>query len=286
MSTLGKNIKSLRKIEKLNQKDLAFKIGVSQTSIAHYEAGTRQPTIETLMELSQLFDVSIDHLVGHSLSTIKNVKGEKVPVDQLIEMFVKFLINKDEVGFTELFETMVLPNYNLNELLDSILKRVMYRIGDLWETGEITEADEHYATNIVRKSLYYTNYNMKKALKNKKAISLIVGSEKHSLGIEMVNTVLESEGVAPIYLGGNLPIRSIEKAIRDNEPNYIFISVTLQDNFNNLVQLVDYINDRFKGKMEICIGGQGIKEYKDSKNYKNVHILNDIDEVKEFLLKD
>lgn len=283
MSTLGKNIKFLRKKMGHNQKELAIVLGVSQTSIAHYEAGSRQPTIDTLSQISQLFDVSIDNLVGNNIKSDDNSSSKTITTEETIDSLVECLLKKDEKAFADLFEGTVFPNFKLNELLDQILKQVMYKIGDLWEKGLISEADEHYATNIVRKSLHYTQFNMNKALENRKAISLVVGSDKHSLGIEMVNTVLESEGVKPIYLGGDLPIRSVENAIKDNNPNFVFISVTIQDNINSLIQLVDSLNERFKEKIEICIGGQGVLKTNNLLLRKNVHLMRDIEDVRNFI---
>ncbi len=286
MSNLGKNIKSLRKEFQYNQKDLAGLLGVSQTSVAHYEAGTRQPSIETLMTLSQLFNVSIDKLVGLPTITVRNNLGEQISKKTLIELLIKHLLEKDEKSFLELFETNVFPNYDVTQLLDSVLKTVMYRIGDLWENGQISEADEHYATNIVRKVLHIVDFNIKKTIKGKKAISLIAGSEKHSLGIEMVNSILELEGVEPIYLGGNLPIRSIEQAIKEKRPNYIFISITLEEHMNSLNQLIDLVNSKFKERIKICVGGQGVKKHNESWTSNNVYLLKSIKDIKHFLINE
>lgn len=284
MSTLGKNIKALRKQQKYNQKELALILGVSQTSIAHYEAGTRQPTIETLMQLSQIFEKSIDQLVGHSVITVRNNLGEDISQSQLVDLFVDFLVNKKEESFIELFEDNVYKKYEIDQIMDSILKKVMYRIGDMWEKGKISEADEHYATSIVRKVINYLSVDGTKTIKNKKALSFIIGSEKHTLGLEMVNTFLESKGVEALYLGNNLPLKSIDNAIKENVPNYIFISITMEDNLNSLIQLVDYINEKADSNLSICIGGQGLESHKQIQKLENIHILKDLDDVTDFLL--
>lgn len=287
MSVLGKNIKALRKQFNYSQNDLANLLDVSQTSVAHYEAGTRQPTIETLMRLSQLFDETIDRLVGHSIMTEKNIPRKKTKkYNDIVDELLQSLLQKDEQKFMELFEENVFPNFELIHIFESILKTVMYKIGDLWEQGIITEADEHYASYIIQKALHYVDFNIEKTIRNKKAISLIIGPEKHSLGIEMIGTILESEGVESLFLGGNLPYKSIEKAIIDYDPNYIFISITMKDYQNNLNQLVEMINEKFNRRIKIIIGGQGVGLYQDVSSFDNVYILHNINEVKEFVEKD
>jgi len=281
LSNLGKNIRALRKEIKLSQIDLAKKLNVSQTSVAHYEAGTRQPTIETLKELSQIFNKPIDDLVGNIV--IEGKEGSYLSRQNLFESLLHSLLNKNESKFIETFEQNVYPLYQVKEIIDNILKDLMYKIGELWEQGLITEADEHYATNVVRKVVGYVSIKEKRNIKSKKAITFTVGSEKHTLGLEMVNAYLETEGVDSIYLGNDVPIRSLEKVIDEYNPDYIFVSVTLSDSINNLEYLVDHINEKYNFKFLIGVGGQGLNQNEKLTTHRNLHVLKNIDELVDLL---
>ncbi len=57
-------IKELREQRRLNQEGLALKLNVSQSTISAYEVGERTPDLETLIALSNLFNVSLDYLAG------------------------------------------------------------------------------------------------------------------------------------------------------------------------------------------------------------------------------
>ena len=59
-------IKRLREKAGLSQRALAEKIGVSQQSINKYENHNIEPDIETLIRIADVFDTSVDYLVGHS----------------------------------------------------------------------------------------------------------------------------------------------------------------------------------------------------------------------------
>ena len=59
-------IKELRLSAGLTQNDIAQKLGLNQTAIGKYEREQLEPSLETLKELSILFDCSIDYLVGHT----------------------------------------------------------------------------------------------------------------------------------------------------------------------------------------------------------------------------
>ena len=59
-------IKELRLEKELKQVELAQIIGMSQSSLSGYESGKIEPDQETLIRLSEFFDVSIDYLLGIS----------------------------------------------------------------------------------------------------------------------------------------------------------------------------------------------------------------------------
>jgi methanogenic corrinoid protein MtbC1 len=283
LNKLGSNIKYLRKENNYSQIELANAVGVSQTSIAHYERGTRLPSIETLMDFSQIFDEPIDTLVGNSYKSTSKQKKKKLNKDDLISKMVETLLIKDEEEFTTLINQSLTPYYDIYKMVDSIFKEVMYEIGDLWEKGSISEADEHYASNLVSKVFHSISSTNENLLKTKKAISFTVGSEKHTLGIEMVNACLQAEGVDTLYLGSDLPIRSIEKVIKENNVNYIFISITMSESMNSLIHMVDYIVEKFNGEIEIVIGGQGLRKDKKLLQHKNVRYIKNIHDLLEFL---
>lgn len=53
----------LRKKSGLSQKELADKLHVSQQSISQWEKGLREPSIEMLKKLAEIFNCTIDELV-------------------------------------------------------------------------------------------------------------------------------------------------------------------------------------------------------------------------------
>lgn len=57
-------IRELRIEKGLRQKDVAEKIGVSAQSFGYYENWINKPDPETLIKLADLFEVSIDYLLG------------------------------------------------------------------------------------------------------------------------------------------------------------------------------------------------------------------------------
>lgn len=73
------NLNRLRKQKGLSQEELAFQLGVSRQSISKYESGQSVPELERLIEIADLFEVSLDELVGRDYG----VKQNYVMVDQV-----------------------------------------------------------------------------------------------------------------------------------------------------------------------------------------------------------
>lgn len=61
---IGKYIKFLRERNNLTQEELAKKVPVTREAVSKWETGRRIPDIETLIILSNIFDVSIESLLS------------------------------------------------------------------------------------------------------------------------------------------------------------------------------------------------------------------------------
>lgn len=88
MAEFKDRIYALRKSQNLSQGELALKLGEEKTyvMISLYEKGTRMPKISTLLKLADIFDVSVDYLLGrtdnpHGITTKVIVNGHEVSVE-------------------------------------------------------------------------------------------------------------------------------------------------------------------------------------------------------------
>ncbi len=67
---IGNKIMELRKKEGLSQEELAEKVGVARQTISKWELGETSPDIKQAKELSKIFNVSLDELVGNDIKEI------------------------------------------------------------------------------------------------------------------------------------------------------------------------------------------------------------------------
>jgi transcriptional regulator with XRE-family HTH domain len=60
----AQRLKQLRADRKINQIELAQKMGVTQGTVGKWETGRRIPDTEMLVKLADFFDVTLDYLFG------------------------------------------------------------------------------------------------------------------------------------------------------------------------------------------------------------------------------
>ena len=88
---LGTRIKELRKEFGLSQVDLAARMEVTKQTISNWENGNIQPSIDMLVSLANVFNVTTDYLLG--LDDVPRLSIEGLPMSfaahlaQIIEDF-------------------------------------------------------------------------------------------------------------------------------------------------------------------------------------------------------
>ena len=68
---LSENLKTYRKAKNMSQGELAQLLNISSQSISKWECGIAFPDVEKLCFLSEIFNVTIDTLIGHENNQMK-----------------------------------------------------------------------------------------------------------------------------------------------------------------------------------------------------------------------
>lgn len=74
-------LRALRLTKNLTQKEIADKLNINQGNYSRYEKETLTPTLETIIQLSDFYNVSIDYLLGLD----KNTEDIKTQLDLIID---------------------------------------------------------------------------------------------------------------------------------------------------------------------------------------------------------
>lgn len=137
MKRIGKNIATLRRDHNMTQMQLADEVGVSFQAVSNWERGNSMPDISKLPQLSELFSVSIDELLGCSAPLVeKAAEGN-------LEEHLKAL---EERGiYITVQEAAEAGPILLPEQMDIVIDQVMRRsdLDEFDEDDDDEDEDDH-----------------------------------------------------------------------------------------------------------------------------------------------
>lgn len=104
MLNIGERIAQLRKQHNLSQDELAKKAEVSRTIIGNYERNANTPSIEVVIKLAKVFNVSVDYIIG---------EGQLAAIDKDLLNRIEDIERLDEATKQHLFFLIdnVIQNY-------------------------------------------------------------------------------------------------------------------------------------------------------------------------------
>ena len=86
------NLKNLRMEKGLNQTELAEKLFINKSMISSYEKGTRMPSLDVLMQLTFIFNVSVDYMLGVQRDEVED-KQKSIDISGLNDNQIKIIEN-------------------------------------------------------------------------------------------------------------------------------------------------------------------------------------------------
>lgn len=113
---LKDNLRFLRKKEGYTQAELARKMHIKQYNISDYEIGRIEPSLATLSKFADIFDVSVDFLIGRKARDYEETEQdiESYITDMQIDKYlihiyedIKDLPEKDKQVISETVRFMV-----------------------------------------------------------------------------------------------------------------------------------------------------------------------------------
>ena len=104
--SIGIRLKKLREENELKQESLAAKLGINRSTISMYERDQRTPSPDVLKKYADIFDVSLDYILGHSRNLKKgenyatiNVYGS-IPAGIPIEA-IEDITDTEDISFKD-----------------------------------------------------------------------------------------------------------------------------------------------------------------------------------------
>lgn len=105
---IGQFIKQIRKDNKLTQKELADKLGVTYQAVSKWENGKNVPDVAILKEMSKMFNIDIDEILdGEKKDKKNNLYGLIIIILLIVLLGIGYLLynNNDDYEFKTITTT-------------------------------------------------------------------------------------------------------------------------------------------------------------------------------------
>ncbi len=228
---------------------------------------SKQEIVKYLGKASEVVkdDIPIDYrndpkvLSGLASFNPKDIKKREDATKKSKQQLYKKLTDGDIQECVKIYYEYI-KIFNASDFFDRILKPTMYKIGDDWATNKISIATEHVASNVAQTLVKIIMDQVSGTRKKKKILICVPVGEEHHLGCDVLETYLSIKGFKVFNIGTSIPTESIISFIKNNSPEIILISITLEDNLVAGQRLVKKLKEQYN--IPIFIGGSALQAKK------------------------
>jgi len=149
-----------------------------------------------------------------------------VDANELASALERFDEAGAQTALDRLFATLT-----LDVVLRDVLLPYLHELGERWQRGEVSVAQEHFASNLVRGRLMSLARSWDRG-SGPRALLACVEGEQHDLPLLCFGLALRGHGWRISYLGADTPIASLVDAVRALTPDAVIVSGTVSGAFD------------------------------------------------------
>jgi methanogenic corrinoid protein MtbC1 len=156
-----------------------------------------------------------------------------------------------------------LVTYGARPFLSQVAGQLMHRIGEGWEGGDITPAQEHLASEVIEQLLDRLVDHVLLPDAPTLIVSTLPG-ERHGLGARLAGAAATLDGWSVVYLGTDLPVGEVAMAARTLGADAVAISVVRRIEAMASAQALADLRRRLDPRVLLFVGGGGLAEIPQS----------------------
>ena len=157
------------------------------------------------------------------------------------------------------FDAALGPRRPIPRVYQDLLQPALYRIGELWECGQISVATEHMATAITEElmnAVYPRLINRTRI--GRKVVIATVEKEEHQVGAKMASDLFEMHGWDALFPGAGITTSELLALLDRERPALLGLSFTIPEHSASLLRMLQRIRAHAP-RLPILVGGQGLR---------------------------
>jgi MerR family transcriptional regulator, light-induced transcriptional regulator len=177
---------------------------------------------------------------------IFELSEDKTDVEIYIDQLVLAMIDLEEEQFEKVLSRLTLKLGFENAILD-VVYPFLEKIGILWLTENISPAQEHFITHLIRQKIIVAIDALQVPSKlSKRAILFLPENEQHEIGLLFYHYIVRLSGVRTYYLGQSVPYRDLKSIGEIHKPDFIITSFTSSPQPRHVQSYLDQLCGDFK----------------------------------------
>jgi methanogenic corrinoid protein MtbC1 len=178
-----------------------------------------------------------------------------------LDQYVAHLLAGDDDACLAEGQSRAVDLDGLHRLYVDLIAPAQYRVGEMWERGEISVAGEHLATainSLVASTCYAPLAGS--ASGGPRAMVACTPGELHELGPRLLADLLECDGWDVDFYGQSMPVRDLVGAIRERRPRVVGLSTALVLHLGSVKQTISEIRTSLgEDTPPIMVGGNAFR---------------------------
>jgi DNA-binding transcriptional MerR regulator len=146
----------------------------------------------------------------------------------------------------------LLARVSIDTLLRDVIVPYLHELGERWERGEVSIAQEHFASTLLRGRLLGLARGWGRGI-GPVAVLASAPGEQHDLGLLAFGLALRARGWRIVYLGADTPITSVADAARSCSPAVVVVSAVDPRVFRRHAKELQQLGRDTR----LCLGGAG-----------------------------
>ncbi len=202
----------------------------------------------------------IEPLAGAEASPPEGASTEATASD-LAQEYLGYLLAPDARAARDLAQRALDSGVSAATLYLQVVTPAMHEIGRLWESAQITVAQEHLSTQISQMVIAALGGRMSGAEPVGVGRVAIVSSspgERHALGGVMVADFLETQGWEVLSLGADIPVQELTDLVTERAADVVALSTALPGNLLSVTRTCQLLRQLHKPPM-IVVGGRAYR---------------------------
>ena len=163
-----------------------------------------------------------------SLGFVGHPAADEQPLTEATRAYVEHVVAGDRDAAVRLVMGAVEEGHDVRELLLGVLQPAQVEIGRQWERGEITVAQEHFATAVTELLMTLLYPHLFGGFPSgRRVVAVGMGSSGHEIGIRMVTDLLSTAGWSTTYLGCGVPPDRVVEELVGSQAHVLALSATM-----------------------------------------------------------